>query len=81
MQFIWTIVIGFIAGLVAKLLEPGTGTSGFFITAAIGVAGSLVASLFGQFAGLYAPGQSASFIGAVIGATALLLAHHFVAKK
>jgi uncharacterized membrane protein YeaQ/YmgE (transglycosylase-associated protein family) len=80
-QLIWTIVIGFAAGLVAKLLEPGTGTSGFFVTTALGVAGSLVASFFGQFAGLYVPGQSAGFIGAVIGATALLLAHHFVAKK
>jgi len=80
-QLIWITVIGFAAGLVAKLLEPGTGTSGFFVNAALGIAGSLIASLFGQCAGLYAPGQSATFIGAVIGATALLLAHHFVAKK
>jgi uncharacterized membrane protein YeaQ/YmgE (transglycosylase-associated protein family) len=80
-QLIWTIVIGFVAGLVAKLLEPGSGPRGFLVTAMLGVTGALVASFAGQFAGLYSPEQSARFIGAVIGATALLLAHHFVAKK
>lgn len=81
MQLIWIIVIGVVAGVVAKLLEPGGGAGSFFVTAALGIAGSLIASFFGQLAGLYAPGQSAAFIGAVIGATALLAAHHFVAKK
>jgi uncharacterized membrane protein YeaQ/YmgE (transglycosylase-associated protein family) len=80
-HLIWVILIGFAAGLVAKLLTPGTGPSGFFLTAALGVGGSLVATYLGQFTGLYSPGRSAGFIGAVIGAVTLLAAYHLVAKK
>jgi uncharacterized membrane protein YeaQ/YmgE (transglycosylase-associated protein family) len=75
------ILIGFVAGLVAKLLTPGTGPSGFFLTASLGIGGSLIASYAGQFSGLYSPGRSAGFIGAVVGAVALLLGYHLVAKK
>jgi len=81
MSLIWTILIGFVAGVVAKLLTPGTGPGGFFLTAALGVGGSLAATYLGQFTGLYAVGQSAGFIGAVIGAMVLLLAYHAVARK
>jgi len=80
-HLIWTILIGFVAGLVAKILTPGGGPSGFFITAALGIAGSLAATFLGQAAGLYSTGQSAGFIGAVIGAVVLLLGYHFVTKK
>jgi uncharacterized membrane protein YeaQ/YmgE (transglycosylase-associated protein family) len=80
-HFIWIILIGFAAGLVAKLLTPGSGPSGFFLTASLGIAGSLVASYLGQFTGLYPPGRSAGFIGAIIGAVVLLAAYHLVAKK
>ena len=48
MHIIWTILIGFVAGLVAKMLTPGRDPSGFFITAAIGIAGSLIATYVGQ---------------------------------
>ena len=81
MQLIWTILSGFVAGLVAKMLTPGGGPGGFFITAALGIGGSLAATFLGQMAGLYSAGQSAGFIGAVVGAVVLLLAYHFVAKK
>ncbi|MEP6876070.1 MAG: GlsB/YeaQ/YmgE family stress response membrane protein [Burkholderiales bacterium] len=80
MHLIWTILIGFVAGLVAKVLTPGGAPGGFFITAALGIGGSLAATSLGQAASWYAPGQSAGFIGAVIGAV-LLLAHHFITKK
>ena len=80
MHLIWTLLIGFIAGLVAKLLTPGSGPGGFFLTAALGIAGSLAATYLGQFMGLYTVGQSAGFIGAVIGSV-LLLAYHLVAKR
>jgi uncharacterized membrane protein YeaQ/YmgE (transglycosylase-associated protein family) len=80
-HLIWTILIGFVAGLVAKMLTPGSGPSGFFLTAALGIAGSLAATYLGQFAGLYSAGQSAGFIGAVIGAIVLLLVYHLATKK
>ena len=81
MHLIWTILIGFVAGLVAKVLAPGGGPGGFFITAALGIGGSLAATFLGQAAGWYSPGQSAGFIGAVIGAVILLIAYHFITKK
>ncbi len=81
MHLIWTILIGFVAGVVAKLLTPGSGPSGFFLTAALGVGGSLAATYLGQLTGLYTVGQSAGFIGAVVGAMVLLLVYHVVARK
>ena len=81
MHLIWTILIGFVAGLIAKMLTPGGGPGGFFITAALGIGGSLAATFLGQATGLYAAGQSAGFIGAVIGAALLLLAYHLITRK
>ncbi|MEP7099789.1 MAG: GlsB/YeaQ/YmgE family stress response membrane protein [Burkholderiales bacterium] len=81
MELIWTILIGFVAGLVAKMLTPGSGPGGFFLTAALGIGGSLAATYLGRVAGLYTPGQSAGFIGAIVGAVVLLLGYHLVAKK
>lgn len=80
MHIIWTILIGFVAGLVAKMLTPGRDPSGFFITAAIGIAGSIVATYAGQAMGWYEPGQTAGFIGAVVGAIVLLVIYHLVRK-
>ena len=63
MHIVWTIVIGFVVGLLAKIVMPGRDPGGFFITAAIGIAGSLIATYGGQAAGIYAAGESAGFIG------------------
>jgi len=63
MQLVWTILIGFIAGLIAKIVTPGTGPSGFWLTAALGVGGSILASYLGQWMGLYAAGEGSGFIG------------------
>jgi uncharacterized membrane protein YeaQ/YmgE (transglycosylase-associated protein family) len=81
MHIIWTILIGFVAGLVAKMLTPGRDPSGFFITAAIGIAGSLIATYVGQAIGWYEAGQSAGFIGAVVGAIVLLVIYHLVRRS
>jgi uncharacterized membrane protein YeaQ/YmgE (transglycosylase-associated protein family) len=81
MHIIWTILIGFVAGLVAKMLTPGRDPSGFFITAAIGIAGSLGATYVGQALGWYQPGESAGFLGGVVGAFLLLLIYHLVRGK
>jgi len=81
MHLIWTILIGFLAGLVAKAITPGSGPGGFFLTAALGIAGSLAATYLGQFLGWYHEGQSAGFIGAIVGAVILLGAYHLATRK
>lgn len=81
MSIIWTIVIGFVVGLVAKMLTPGRDPAGFFITAAIGIAGSLLATFGGQAMGLYRAGEPAGFIGSLIGAIILLAVYHLVRRN
>ncbi len=81
MHWIWTILIGFVAGFLAKLVTPGSGPSGFIITALLGIAGSLVATFAGQTLGWYGEGSGAGFIASVLGAVVLLLIYHAVAKK
>ena len=68
MHIIGVIIIGFLAGLVAKLLTPGRDPGGFIITTVLGIVGAFVASWLGQAIGWYGPDQSAGFIGAVVGA-------------
>jgi uncharacterized membrane protein YeaQ/YmgE (transglycosylase-associated protein family) len=81
MHLIWTILIGFIAGLVAKMLMPGRDPSGFIITTLLGIGGSLAATYLGQALGWYHSGESAGFIGAVVGAILLLVAYRVISKK
>ena len=81
MHLLWTILIGFVAGLIAKAITPGAGPGGFFLTAALGIGGSLAATYLGQLFGWYQAGQSAGFIGAIVGAMALLGAYHLLARK
>jgi len=77
---IWTIVIGFVVGLVARFLKPGNDEMGFILTTVLGIAGSFAASYGGQALGLYKPGQPVGFIGAVIGAIVLLILVSFIRK-
>ena len=81
MSIIWIILIGFVVGLLAKILTPGRDPAGFFITAAIGIAGSLLATFGGQALGLYQAGEPAGFIGSLIGAIVLLAIYHLVRRK
>ena len=64
-----------------KMLTPGRDPSGFFITAAIGIVGSLLATYGGQALGLYQAGQPAGFIGSLIGAIILLVIYHLVTRR
>ncbi len=73
MWIIGAILIGLLVGLVARLLTPGPTPGGFFVTAAIGIVGSVVATLAGQAIGWYDNGQSAGFLASVVGAIAFLL--------
>ena len=78
MAIIWAIIIGFIVGIVAKFLMPGRDPGGFIVTALLGIVGALVATFLGQAMGIYAAGQSAGFIGAVIGAIVVLFVYHMI---
>jgi uncharacterized membrane protein YeaQ/YmgE (transglycosylase-associated protein family) len=78
MTIIWAIIIGFIVGLLAKFLMPGRDPGGFIVTTLLGIVGALVATFLGQALGLYAAGQSAGFIGSVIGAIVVLAIYHMV---
>ncbi|MCU4363551.1 GlsB/YeaQ/YmgE family stress response membrane protein, partial [Acinetobacter sp. WU_MDCI_Abxc22] len=68
MSLISAIVIGFIAGLIARAIHPGDDKAGFIVTTALGIVGSLVATYGGQLLGLYPKGASAGFIASVVGA-------------
>ena len=81
MHYIWVIVIGFIAGLIARALTPGKSPSGFIMTSVLGIAGSLAATYLGEALGWYPQGHSAGFIASVIGAIVLLLGYHLVTRN
>lgn len=66
------VVVGFIVGLVARAILPGTQSLGFILTTVLGIAGSFVAGYLGQMLGLYQAGQAAGFLGSVVGAMILL---------
>ena len=80
-HIVWTIVIGFFAGLLAKMLTPGSGPGGFFMTAVLGIAGSLLASYLGQALGWYSAGHVAGFIASVIGAIVLLVVYDLITRN
>jgi uncharacterized membrane protein YeaQ/YmgE (transglycosylase-associated protein family) len=81
MEFIGAIIIGLLAGAVAKFLTPGKDPGGCFITILLGLAGSFVGTYLGQALGLYRVGEPAGFIGSVIGAVLLLLLYRMIAGK
>lgn len=82
MGILWTIIIGFVAGVVAKFLMPGPNEpSGFILTTILGIVGAFVASYLGQALGFYGPGEGAGLIGAVIGAVVVLAVWGMVAKN
>ena len=70
---IWIIIIGFVAGIIARLISPGPNNpSGFLLTTLLGIAGAFLATWIGQVVGWYRPDQGARFIGATIGALIIL---------
>ena len=81
MSIVWTILIGFVAGLVARAIKPGDDSAGFIITTLIGIAGSLIATYVGQAMGWYTAGQGAGFIASVVGAIVLLFVWGVIARK
>ena len=75
---LWTIIIGAIIGVVAKLLTPGRDPGGCIITILLGIAGSFLAGFLGRAMGWYAEGEPAGFIFSVVGAIILLLIYRMV---
>jgi uncharacterized membrane protein YeaQ/YmgE (transglycosylase-associated protein family) len=70
---LWIVLIGFVAGIIARLLMPGPNKpKGFVVTTVLGVAGAFLATIVGDTAGLYRPGQGAGLIGATVGALVIL---------
>jgi uncharacterized membrane protein YeaQ/YmgE (transglycosylase-associated protein family) len=78
MSFLWAIIIGFVAGVLAKLLMPGKDPGGIVITTLLGIAGSVIATWIGQAAGWYGQGQGAGFIASVAGAFLVLLIYRLI---
>ena len=82
MGIIWTIIIGFLAGVIAKFLMPGKNEpSGFILTTILGVVGAFVATYLGQAVGWYRAGEGAGFIGAIVGAVIVLAIWGFIARR
>lgn len=79
--YIMTFIIGLVVGIIAKFLTPGRDPGGFIITAILGIVGSFVATWLGQALGWYQAGQTAGWIGSIIGAMILLLIYRMFAKK
>lgn len=70
---LWILVVGFVAGIIARLLSPGPNNpTGFILTTVLGIAGAFLATFIGQTIGWYSPDQGAGFITATIGALVVL---------
>jgi uncharacterized membrane protein YeaQ/YmgE (transglycosylase-associated protein family) len=82
MSIIWTIIIGFVAGIIAKFLMPGPNEpSGFILTTILGIVGAFVATWLGQALGWYGPNEGAGLIGAVVGAVIVLAVWGMIARR
>lgn len=81
MGILGTIVIGLLVGLLARLLTPGSGPTGIIVTMLLGIGGAFVATFVGQTMGWYEIGQTAGFIGALIGAMALVFVYREIVRR
>jgi len=82
MGIIWTIIIGFVAGIIAKFITPGDNEpSGFILTTVLGIGGAFLATWLGQALGWYSAGEGAGLLGAVVGAVIVLLVWGAVARR
>lgn len=82
MSIIWTIIIGFLAGVIAKLITPGRNEpSGFILTTLLGIVGAFVATFLGQALGWYGPNEGAGIIAAIVGAVIVLVIWGAVSRR
>ncbi len=78
---LWTLLIGFVCGLLARALKPGNDKLGFFMTIVLGIGGAVLARYIGGAVGWYGPGDAAGFIASVVGAIVLLAIYGMSKKK
>jgi uncharacterized membrane protein YeaQ/YmgE (transglycosylase-associated protein family) len=77
MGILWIILVGFFAGIIARMVAPGPNTpSGFLLTTVLGIVGAFLATLIGQTVGWYRPDQGAGIVGATVGAIVVLFIWH-----
>ncbi|AOE63002.1 GlsB/YeaQ/YmgE family stress response membrane protein [Pseudomonas corrugata] len=81
MGIIGTIFIGLIVGLLARFLKPGDDSMGWIMTILLGIGGSLAATYGGQALSIYQPGETASFLGALVGAVVLLVIYGLIKRN
>ena len=83
MSILWTIIIGFLAGVIARFLHPGNKyePKGFILTTLLGIVGAFVATYLGQAIGWYQAGEGAGFIGAIVGAIIVLVVWGLIAPR
>ena len=81
LNILYIIIIGFLAGVVAKFIMPGKDPGGFIITTLLGVVGALLATYLGRLIGWYKEGETGGFIAAVVGAIILLFVYRIIKKR
>src|SRR5256885_17252741 len=81
MHWLWVILIGLVAGALAKLITPGRDPGGFIVTILLGIAGSILATWLGRAVGWYQEGQSAGLIMSVVGAGLVFALYHSIRKN
>ncbi|HEX7741110.1 MAG TPA: GlsB/YeaQ/YmgE family stress response membrane protein [Sphingobium sp.] len=81
MELLGWIIVGLFAGALARLVMPGRDPGGCVVTILLGIAGALLAGYVGGLLGVYAPGERASFIAAVLGAIAVLAIYRWFARR
>lgn len=79
--FLWAIIVGFVAGAIAKLVMPGRNPGGFIVTILLGIAGSVVATWLGRTLGWYHGDQTARFIGSIVGAVIILAVYRVFVRN
>jgi uncharacterized membrane protein YeaQ/YmgE (transglycosylase-associated protein family) len=81
MDLLGWIVVGLLAGAIARLIMPGRDPGGCVVTILLGITGALFAGFVGRLAGFYAPGQSAGFVAAILGSVAVLAIYRWFAGR
>lgn len=81
MDMLWWIVIGLLAGAIARFVMPGRDPGGCVVTLLLGIAGALLAGYVGRLVGLYHADERAGFIAAIVGAIVILMVYRLVVRK